>query len=151
MKSLLAIPKIMSLIAGAIAVSAIVLPSANALALDGVWIVQDRTAKVRIAPCGGALCGHVISIEQPNDPATGAPWRDTNNVNPAKRTRPLLGIAVATDMKPDGSSTKWIGRVYSTDHGRDYAGSMTLLSPTRLKIEGCQLMICELEIWTKAE
>jgi uncharacterized protein (DUF2147 family) len=151
MTSLLTIAKIMSLIVGAIAMSAFVLTSAYSGALDGVWIVQDRTAKVRIAPCGGALCGNVVSITQPNDPATGGPWLDTNNVDPAKRARPLLGIAVATGMKPDGSSAKWIGRVYSIDHGRDYAGSMTLLSPTRLKIEGCQLMICESEIWTKAE
>lgn len=90
-------------------------------------------------------------IEEPNDPKTGAPWVDKNNVDPSKRARPLLGISVASGMKLDGTSNKWIGRVYSIDHGRDFAGSITLLSPTRLKIEGCQMIFCQSEIWTKSE
>lgn len=140
-----------------IGIALVVLPlallgdGARASEIEGVWTVQDRTAKVRIAPCGGALCAKVATIFQPNDPATGAPWVDKNNVNPAKRTRPLLGIPIATGMMPDGSAGKWVGRVYSIDYGRDYAGSITRLSPTQLKIEGCQLLVCESEIWTKAE
>jgi uncharacterized protein (DUF2147 family) len=129
----------------------LLLRGAHAGALDGIWTVEDGSARVRIAPCGDAFCGNVISIGVPNDPATGAPWRDKNNVNPARRDRPLLGLNVATGMKPDGTSTRWIGRVYSIDYGREYAGSITLLSPTRLKIEGCQMLICQSEIWTKAD
>ncbi len=118
--------------------------------LHGVWLVQDRTANVRIAPCGDALCARVTTIFQPNDPATGAPWLDKNNPDPAKRHRPLLGLAIATGMRSTAPG-KWIGRIYSIDYGRMYAGSITLLSPSQLKIEGCQLLICESEIWTRAE
>ena len=123
---------------------------ARASDIDGVWLVQDRTAKVRIAPCGAALCARVITIFEPNDPATGTPWLDKNNVDAAKRSRPLLGIPVAIGMTPAGPG-KWKGRVYSVDYGRDYAGSITQLSSTQLKIEGCQLMICESEIWTRTD
>lgn len=137
-----------ALVALAFALSA---RTAHAGDLEGEWIVQDRAATVRIAPCGRALCGKVVSIEQPIDPATGAPWRDAKNVDPAKRARPILGLSVATGMRPGRSPGKWVGRVYSIDYGRDYAGSITLLAPTRLKIEGCQMMVCESEIWTKAE
>lgn len=137
-------------IASAALLSAMTVANAGASEIDGVWIVQDRTAKVRVAPCGAALCARVITIFQPNDPATGSPWLDKNNVDPAKRSRPLLGIAVASGMVPSGAG-KWKGRVYSVDYGRDYSGSITQVSATQLKIEGCQLMICESEIWTRAE
>src|SRR6185369_9237525 len=123
---------------------------AGASEIDGVWIVQDKTAKVRIAPCGAALCARVVTIFQPNDPATGAPWLDKNNVDPAKRTRPMLGLTVASGMVPSGAG-KWTGRVYSVDYGRDYSGSITQLGPTQLKIEGCQLMLCESETWTRSD
>ena len=125
--------------------------TAHGAEINGLWLVQDRTATVRIAPCGGALCARVATIFQPNDPATGRPWVDNKNVDRAKRNRPLLGLAIATDMKPSRTAGKWVGRVYSIDYGRDYAGSIIQISPTQLKVEGCQLMICESETWTKAD
>ncbi len=125
--------------------------TARAADINGLWLVQDRTAIVRIASCGAALCAKVATIFQPNDPATGKPWVDNKNVDRAKRDRPLLGLAIATAMKPSGAPGRWVGRVYSIDYGRDYAGSITRTSPTQLKVEGCQLMICESETWTKAD
>ena len=116
----------------------------------GVWLDEDRDAKIQVAKCGAALCGHVVWIQQGNDPANGQPWVDKNNVDPNKRGRSLLGLTIVKDMKPSSTPNKWSGQVYSIVFGKNFNGSLTLLSPTSLKIEGCLLLICQSEIWTKA-
>ncbi len=125
----------------------------SAFAADprGVWLVQDRNAKVRVDACGDAICANVIWIEQPIDPSTGRPLADKNNLDPAKRSRPLLGLTVAAGMKQSDSPEKWVGQVYSIDHGRGFDGSLKLLSDDKLKIEGCLLLACESETWTRVE
>jgi uncharacterized protein (DUF2147 family) len=116
----------------------------------GVWLDEDRDAKIQLVKCGDALCGHVVWIQQVNDPANGQPWVDKNNADPNKRGRSLLGLTIVKDMKPSSTPNKWSGQVYSIVFGKNFNGSLTLLSPTSLKIEGCVLLICQSEIWTKA-
>jgi uncharacterized protein (DUF2147 family) len=115
-----------------------------------VWLDEDRDAKIQVAKCGDALCGHIVWIQQMNDPANGQPWIDKNNADPNKRGRSLLGLTIVKDMKPNSTPNKWSGQVYSIVFGKNFSGSLTLLSPTSLKIEGCLLLICQSEIWTKA-
>jgi len=47
----------------------------TSLAADplGTWLTEEAKATVRIAPCGPALCGTIVSLKEPNDPATGKP------------------------------------------------------------------------------
>ncbi len=131
--------------------AALSLPTvASAGDITGMWLVQDGSAKIRIANCGSAFCGTIAWIKDPNDPETGKPWTDKQNVNASQRSRPLLGVAVASNMTPAGPD-KWRGKVYSVDHGRTVDGSLTLVSARQLKIEGCMLMICDGETWTKAD
>jgi uncharacterized protein (DUF2147 family) len=55
-------------------------------------------------------------------------------------------------MKPSEFPDKWVGKVYSVVRGRNFDGSVALLSPRRLKIEGCLTpLLCQSEIWTKAD
>jgi uncharacterized protein (DUF2147 family) len=115
----------------------------------GIWLIQDRDAEIRVAACGQALCANVVWIAKPNDPETGKPWTDKHNTDAGKRNRPLNGVAITNDMKLGATPDKWSGHVYSVKHGGNYGGSLTLLSPTRMKIEGCLMLICESEIWTK--
>jgi len=115
----------------------------------GIWLIQDRDAEIRVAACGNALCATVAWIAKPNDPETGKPWTDKHNSDPAKRNRSLNGVAITKDMKPAATPDTWHGQIYSVRHGGNYGGSLTLLSPTKMKIEGCLMVICESEIWTK--
>jgi uncharacterized protein (DUF2147 family) len=124
---------------------------AFAAEIAGMWLVRDGSAKVKIVNCGGAMCGTIAWIKDPIDPDTGKPWLDKHNANAAQKNRPLVGVMVARNMKRDDSGNKWSGQVYSVDHGRSVNGSLTLVSANRLKIEGCMLMICESEIWTRSE
>ena len=61
---------------------------------EGVWQTQDGDLKVRLSNCAGKLCGRVVWLGEPIDPRTGRPKTDKHNPDPAKRTRPLIGLKV---------------------------------------------------------
>ena len=117
----------------------------------GLWLTKDRDAKVRVADCAGALCGTIVWLKDPIDPATGKSATDKQNVDRALRSRPLMGVQVILDMKPSGAPDKWTGHIYNSDDGKTYHGNIALPSPTTLKVEGCVMAFCEAEIWTRTE
>ena len=88
-----------------VVLSAIALtPSGPARAADplGTWYTADKDSQVRITNCGGALCGALVWLKEPNDPATGRPKTDKNNADASKQSRPLLGVQIVLGMKPSG-------------------------------------------------
>ncbi|WP_414475383.1 DUF2147 domain-containing protein [Microvirga sp. M2] len=116
--------------------------------IDGEWIVADQTARIRIAPCGngsdGAHCGTLVWTKTPGGV-------DSNNPDPAQRSKPLLGLEIVKDMKLKGQNL-WEGSVYNAINGKTYSATLAPQSPTTLKIEGCILggLLCDGEIWTRA-
>ena len=140
----------------AIATSAVLglaaVTSASAGDPRGNWMTPDARAKVAIVNCGGALCGNIVALKEPNDPATGKPKTDTNNPDAAQRTRPLIGVPIVMDMMPD-TADKWKGQVYNADDGKTYSGSITLVNATTLSLQGCALagLICKSQTWTRTK
>ncbi len=126
--------------------------SASAGDPRGNWMTQDGRAKIAIVNCGGALCGNIVALKEPNDPATGKPKTDTNNPDAARRARPLIGVQIVMDMTPD-TADKWKGQVYNADDGKTYSGSITLVDATTLSLQGCALagLICKSQTWTRAK
>src|SRR4051794_38069526 len=55
--------------------------------ITGIWLTQAGDAKVRIGKCGGGICGVVVWLKEPIDPATGKPQIDDKNPNPALARR----------------------------------------------------------------
>ena len=98
----------------------------------GEWARDDGKSKVRIGPCGGALCGAVSWLRDPG-------------ASPAK-----VGQQVFFDMKPAGDNI-WKGSAFNPDDGKTYSGKMTL-SGNRLVTAGCVLggLICKSISWTRA-
>jgi uncharacterized protein (DUF2147 family) len=90
-------------------------------------------------------------LKEPNDPATGKPKTDNNNADAAKRTRPMIGVQIVIDLKPDATAGKWKGQVYNAEDGKTYSGSITLVSATTLNLQGCALggLICKSQTWTR--
>jgi len=84
----------------------------SGLAADpmGTWHTEEGKATVRIAACGPALCGTIISLKAANDPDTGKPQLDNHNVDASLRSRPMVGVLVVLGMKPSGTANKWSGR-----------------------------------------
>jgi hypothetical protein len=50
--------------------------------------------KVRVSKCGG-ICGVVIWLKDPINPATGKPQVDDKNPNPALAKRPMIGLPLS--------------------------------------------------------
>jgi uncharacterized protein (DUF2147 family) len=124
---------------------------ANAVDLMGNWLTENGRSRVRIADCGGALCGTIVWLKEPNDPETGKPKTDKNNADAGKRARPLIGVPIVLSMKPAGAD-KWSGQVYNAEDGKTYSGNITAQGPNALKLEGCALggLICKGQTWTRA-
>src|SRR5882724_7471503 len=53
----------------------------------GDWLVADKTAVIRIEPCGPTFCGIIAWTRD-------APGLDENNPEPAKRSRSVLGVEI---------------------------------------------------------
>ena len=116
---------------------------ALAQAPTGEWLVANGKARIRIGPCGGALCGTISWLQ--------APANDENNPDPAKRNRSLVGTQILLGMKPAGPN-RWEGEIYNAENGKIYTGSISITGPDVLRIEGCVLagLLCGGENWTRA-
>jgi uncharacterized protein (DUF2147 family) len=124
--------------------------SAHAADPAGTWLTQAGTSRIRIADCGGALCGTIVWLKEPNDPDTGKPKTDKNNADQSKRSRPLLGVQIVLGMKPSGAD-KWAGQVYNAEDGKTYSGNLTMNGASNLTLQGCALggLVCKGQTWTR--
>jgi len=126
---------------------------APALAADplGTWYTPGNEDQIRIVNCGGALCGTLVWLKEPNDPATGKPKLDKNNADASKQGRPLLGIPIVLSMKPSGPNV-WSGNVYNAKDGKTYTGSFTMTGDNTADLKGCVLSIlCQSQSWTRVK
>ena len=126
-------------------------PPANAQAgLDpsGIWLTQAGDAKIRVSKCGGGICGVVIWLKDPINPATGKPQVDDKNPNPALARRPMIGLPLFSGMHAAGQN-KWSGQIYNADDGSSYASNVSVAGPDTLRVEGCVGALCGGENWTR--
>jgi uncharacterized protein (DUF2147 family) len=134
----------------ALAVATMVLTPGAALAADpnGIWLSADGDVKMKVAPCGGAICSTVSWLKSPNDEA-GKPKFDKNNPDAAKRSRPIVGSQIIVGMKPDGANS-WSGQIYNAEDGKTYSGSFTLTGANSAEIKGCLAIFCKTKAWARS-
>src|SRR5262249_34413407 len=134
----------------ALAVLAVVTGSAlgEDAGVVGIWMTEHRDAKIRIAPCGPALCGAIVWLAKPADEA-GRPLADVNNPDAGTRSRPLIGLTILSGMTKSGD--EWRGRIYNSDDGKDYDVRLSLIDAGHASIKGCVLggLFCGGETWTR--
>jgi uncharacterized protein (DUF2147 family) len=126
------------------AAAALACLSAPALGANetGTWLVEDKTAVIRVEPCEAGLCG---SIGWAQTPGT-----DRNNPDAKLRSRNIVGMQFFT-MKAAGRN-RWKGEIYNAKDGKTYSGGLELTGPNSLRIEGCVLgFLCGGETWTRAK
>jgi uncharacterized protein (DUF2147 family) len=113
----------------------------------GVWATQKNNGRVRIEACGQAVCGRVIDGNQLR---SNPDQTDVNNPDPAKRTRRVKGLMILEGYS--GGPPQWQGgSVYDPQTGDETRNStLTLVAPDTLRVEGCRLVFCRLETWTRA-
>ena len=117
---------------------------------DGIWLTQQGDAKVRVSKCGAGICGVVVWLREPIDPATGKPQVDDKNPNPSLAKRPIIGLPLFSGMHPTGPN-QWAGQIYNADDGKTYASKISVTGPSTLKVEGCVgAGLCGGEDWSRA-
>jgi len=135
----------------AIAATVLTAPAARAQRVGepiGVWLTQAGDARVKVSKCGGGLCGVIVGLKDPIDPATGKPQVDDKNPNPGLKKRPMIGLSLFSGMQPSAPN-KWSGQIYNADDGGTYASSISVAGPDALRVEGCVGALCGGETWTR--
>jgi uncharacterized protein (DUF2147 family) len=120
----------------------------EAESLAGIWLTAGKDAKIKVEPCGEELCGVIVWLKDPIDPATGKPQIDDKNANKALAKRPIIGLNIFSAMHPAGN--KWSGKIYNADNGQTYSSELRLVGARNLEVRGCVLsFLCGGETWTK--
>ena len=110
----------------------------------GDWLVKDGYANIRIDNCGGKMWGIVVWEK--------APGLDTENPDPAKRTRPTLGMPVLMGLAPAKEPGKWSGEIYNSNNGKMYGATIGLADENTLDLEGCLVWpLCQTQKWTRVK
>lgn len=112
--------------------------------LAGDWRTQDGSAVVRVGACGQTVCGRIVQVLHP-----GAPPNDAHNPDPARRGRPLAGLAVLHGFarNPAGELQ---GTAYDPKSGRSYRAYLRLNADGTLRVTGCVTFICRSQTWRRA-
>jgi uncharacterized protein (DUF2147 family) len=116
---------------------------------SGIWLTEAGDAKIRVSRCGGGICGTVVWLREPIDPATGKIQVDDKNEKPAQRNRRIVGLSLFIGMKTVAPK-KWSGRIYNADDGKTYDSNVTLQEPGKLKVQGCVGVLCGSETWSRS-
>lgn len=117
-----------------------------ALAADptpvGDWLVKDGYADIRIDICAGRLWG-IVAWEK-------KPGLDDENPDPAKRTRPTLGMPIIMGFVPV-KPNRWEGEIYNSENGKMYSASVSMADDNTLNLEGCLFtnFMCQTQKWTR--
>jgi uncharacterized protein (DUF2147 family) len=118
----------------------------------GTWYTEGKDSQVRIVNCGGALCGSLVWLKEPNDPKTGRPKTDQQNADAKLQKRPLIGVQIVLSMKPTGTPDQWKGQVYNAKDGNTYTGYFTMTGADTAELKGCAMgFICKSQTWTRAK
>ncbi len=131
--------------------------AASADDMLGVWLNQEKDAKIEMYKCGDRYCGKVVWLKEPvypedsKDGIPGTPKLDHHNPDAEFRKRPIIGLDIVHGMTYAGGN-KWVdGTVYDPKNGKTYSAKMTLVSPGQLNLRGFIgiSLIGRTAVWTR--
>jgi uncharacterized protein (DUF2147 family) len=106
--------------------------------LEGLWTNHKKSVVVRIAPCGAAWCGKVVSATA-REEAKAAKY----GVND------LEGEQMLTNLRPAGAG-KWKGQVYVPKLRRKVGSTVTMPARNQIKVSGCFAgVVCRTQVWSR--
>jgi uncharacterized protein (DUF2147 family) len=130
----------------ALALSLFAGPALAADPVEGEWLTQAGSAKVRIAPCAtkaDRMCGTVVWLKNPG-------VKDTKNPDAKLRDRPILGVNLIRDFKQAGPGRWTGGKIYDPESGKTYDSKISANANGTLKVEGCVLVVCQAQTWKRS-
>ena len=109
----------------------------------GTWRHPDNGSNISVYQCGAGLCAKVVKVADPSR-------KDEKNPDAKLRTRPVVGVVIMSGAKKTGDKT-WAGKLYNTQDGETYNGTVTVVSKNTLKLEGCVLggLVCQGPTWSR--
>ena len=116
----------------------------------GVWLDASKRIQVQIFPCEERLCGNIVWFRWPND-AQGLPLRDLKNRDPARRSRPLLGLTVLWNLSRVSESAWAGGHLYNPNDGKYYRVQLSNLDKDSLSVRIYVLFPAfgQTQVWTR--
>jgi uncharacterized protein (DUF2147 family) len=109
----------------------------------GVWENPDNKSHTEFYKCGNGVCGKIVKV-------VDGQKTDDKNPDPAKRSRPIVGLVIMQGAKKTGPTT-WSGQLYNRADGKTYSGTVTVKSRTALELSGCVAAIfCKTTTFTRA-
>jgi uncharacterized protein (DUF2147 family) len=116
--------------------------AAHAQAQDpsGTYLSESGDTRVRIARCGQAYCGTIVSIQ--------GEAKDVNNPDASLKGRSLVGVQMISNIQPSGDG--FTGQLYNYKDGKTYTGKMSFAGKV-MQLSGCVLggLICRSQTWAK--
>jgi|SRR3954451_16084475 uncharacterized protein (DUF2147 family) len=109
---------------------------------SGTWLTESGDTRVRIAQCGAAYCGTIVSSTHK---------KDENNQDAKLRDRSIVGVQMMWDIKPSGDG--YSGQLYNPQDGKTYTGKLKVTAPDTLLLSGCVFggLICRSQNWSRAK
>lgn len=116
----------------------------------GLWKTED--AQVEIFEADGKLSGKIAALNKEYT-SDGIEKTDISNPDPAKRSRPLIGLVFMTGFTPEGSGRWDHGTVYDPKTGHTYASFLEYNGGNTIKLRGYIgiSLIGRTAVWTKVK
>jgi uncharacterized protein (DUF2147 family) len=108
---------------------------------SGTYLSETGETRVRIARCGAAYCGTIISIQ--------GEAKDVNNPDPKLKGRNLVGVQMISNIQPTADG--FTGQLYNYKDGKTYNGKMSFAGGKSMQLSGCVFggLICRSQTWAK--
>ena len=101
----------------------------------GLWLDPRTGGHLEVLKCGDRLCAKIAKVITQG-------IKDMNNVDPALRDRPLLGLMIM-EGATRADDTTWEGSLYDRSSGKTYSGKVVVKGPDTIEVKGCLMsFIC---------
>ena len=117
----------------------------------GVWLVEDKDAKVEIYKKNNKFYGKIIWLKEPKE--NGKPKLDKNNPNDKLKIRPLIGLLILKDFV-FADDLEWEdGEIYDPGNGKTYSCNMELVDYNTLEVRGYIgiSLFGRTDVWTRTK
>jgi len=120
--------------------------------VTGKWRTADGDAVVMIYKADGAEYRGKLTWVRDSLDEDGGPAKDTENPDPAKRDRKLVGLVFMTGFTYKDDKERWEdGKIYDAESGKTYSAHMSLAGNDTLKLRGYigVSLLGRTETWTR--
>ncbi len=125
--------------------------SQNSNDIIGIWLNEEKDAKIEIYKSENLFFGKLIWLKEPKD-INGKFKTDKNNPNKNLRNEKLLGSKILSNLMWNNKEKEWInGSIYNARDGKTYQ-VFANLSEKKLKLRGYIgfSLFGKTTIWTKS-